>query len=265
MNALTVTSRVTTGLAYNTGYYWRANATNAGWHLALVGHGRVHDHRRHSRRGDPLGTHNLVGQPADSAYPELELGGQCRYLRPPGGDRLDLRKYRHLPERAHRDHQGGQRPQLEHEAVLAGERNGHRRHRHLVIGWNFTTIIDTPGVPVLAAPSTGANNLQPSLTFSWSTMTGAASYNLQIATSSAFGTTVISQSGITTASCAVSGLANSASFFWEVSATNVGGTSSWSGVGALPPSLPRREPRYSPPRPAEAPACRPPLRSPGER
>ena len=96
--------------------------------------------------------------------------------------------------------------------------------------WSFTVIIDTPAVPVLSAPAAAAVNLAPSLTMSWGAVTGAASYSLQVATASDFSTTVVSQSGITTASHPVSGLASGTTFFWEVNATNVGGASAWSIV-----------------------------------
>jgi hypothetical protein len=96
--------------------------------------------------------------------------------------------------------------------------------------WSFTTIIATPIAPTLALPSNNATNQLTSPTLSWSTVAGATTYNVLVSSASNFSSTVSSQSGVAGLSVTVSGLANGASYYWEVSATNTGGTSAWSGV-----------------------------------
>jgi hypothetical protein len=96
--------------------------------------------------------------------------------------------------------------------------------------WSFTTIIALPGAPVLASPSNNVTNQLTAVTLNWSTATGATSYNVLVSTSASFTTTVSSQSGVAGLSASVSGLANSTPYYWEVSATNAGGTSAWSSV-----------------------------------
>jgi hypothetical protein len=96
--------------------------------------------------------------------------------------------------------------------------------------WSFTTIIATSGAPTLVSPTDSATNQATSPTLSWSTVTGAASYNILVSSVSNFGSTVSSQTGLTTLFATVSGLANAALYYWEVNATNAGGTGVWSSV-----------------------------------
>ncbi len=87
-----------------------------------------------------------------------------------------------------------------------------------------------PSAPILASPANNATNQPTSPTLSWGAVTGAASYSILVSASSGFGTTVTSQTGITGLTATVGGLANNTVYYWEVNATNVGGTSAWSGV-----------------------------------
>jgi hypothetical protein len=110
---------------------------------------------------------------------------------------------------------------------------------------SFMTIIAAPAAPSLSAPSSGAPNQAINLTLSWASGSGAApvSYGVMVSTSSAFGTTVFSQTGITATSVAPTGLANGLTYYWKVNATNQGGSSAYSSVasfGVIPlaPSAP---------------------------
>ena len=93
--------------------------------------------------------------------------------------------------------------------------------------WSFGTIIATPS---LSSPANGARRQATSLTMNWGMVTGATSYSIQIATVSTFASTVSSQTGVTDTSLSLTGLANSTTYYWEVNATNGGGTSGWSSV-----------------------------------
>ncbi len=110
--------------------------------------------------------------------------------------------------------------------------------------WSFTTVAPPPppAVPVLAAPSDGATGIATNPTLTWNASTGATSYRVQVSTSSAFTTTVVDQSNITTTSYAVSSLATNTIYYWHVNATNSGGTSAystaWSFTTVAPPPPP---------------------------
>jgi hypothetical protein len=102
-------------------------------------------------------------------------------------------------------------------------------------GWtaamSFTTIVAAPSAPVLTAPASGATGVAVSPTLSWTAATGAASYEVQVSTSSAFTTTVFDQAGITATSQAVTpALANGTVYYWRANATNAGGTSGWTAA-----------------------------------
>jgi large repetitive protein len=94
--------------------------------------------------------------------------------------------------------------------------------------WSFTTIIAAPSVPLLTAPSNGAVNQATSLTLSWGSVTGASSYRVQVATDNSFNNLVVDDANVVLTSKQISGLSNSTQYFWRVSASNLGGTSSYS-------------------------------------
>jgi len=87
-----------------------------------------------------------------------------------------------------------------------------------------------PPVPTLSSPTDGATGVATKPTLSWNASTGATSYTLQVSTSSSFSSFAVNQSGINTTSYAVSGLANSTTYYWRVNATNSNGTSDWSSI-----------------------------------
>ena len=96
--------------------------------------------------------------------------------------------------------------------------------------WSFTTAAPPPppAPPVLASPVNGATGVPSNPMLTWNTSTGATSYRVQVSTDAAFGTTVVDRSGLTAASCSVTGLAPNTRYYWHVNATNGGGTSAYS-------------------------------------
>jgi hypothetical protein len=90
--------------------------------------------------------------------------------------------------------------------------------------------VQIPSAPTLSSPANNATAVSQSPTLSWNASTGAASYTLQVSTSSGFGTMVVNQTGITAASYGISGLSASTTYYWRVRATNSAGTSSWSST-----------------------------------
>ncbi len=91
---------------------------------------------------------------------------------------------------------------------------------------SFTTVMAAPAAPVLTAPADNAANVAVNPTLTWSTVSGAALYRVQVSTSNIFTTTIIDYSG-STATKSISGLSNSTKYYWRVLASNAGGISSW--------------------------------------
>ncbi len=96
--------------------------------------------------------------------------------------------------------------------------------------FSFQTTTSAPSInsPPLISPPSGATGVSISPTLTWSGVSGASSYNLQISTSSSFSTLTVNQNGITTTSEQVSGLNSGAIYYWRVSASNSSGISGWS-------------------------------------
>jgi Domain of unknown function (DUF5011) len=92
---------------------------------------------------------------------------------------------------------------------------------------SFTTIVGGPAIPVLTAPADNATNVPVALTLGWNTVTGAATYRVQVSTGNTFATIYAQDSTLTTGSKAISGLSNNTKYYWRVNATNAGGTSAW--------------------------------------
>ena len=80
---------------------------------------------------------------------------------------------------------------------------------------SFTTALPAP---TLAAPANAATGISITPTLSWNAASGAASYRLQVSRNSNFSTLLINQSGITSTSQAITGLARNTRYYWRVSA-----------------------------------------------
>jgi subtilisin family serine protease len=105
---------------------------------------------------------------------------------------------------------------------------------------NFGTVppLPAPAVPVLSSPAANATGQSLSPTLSWAAATAAASYNLQVSTSSTFATTLVDLTGLNTTSRTLSVLANSTVYYWRVSSTNSVGTSAWSTARSFTTTAP---------------------------
>ena len=106
----------------------------------------------------------------------------------------------------------------------------------VVSNWSASSIFTTvpaqqpPGAPSLSSPADGASGQPTTLTLTWNSSGGANTYHLQLATSASFTSTLIDDSNIAGTSRQVGGLANGATYYWRVSATNNAGSSAWSGA-----------------------------------
>ena len=85
-----------------------------------------------------------------------------------------------------------------------------------------------PGIPALSAPSNGALNQPATLTLSWSSVSSATSYGVQVSTALNFGSTLFGQVGLTATSYAIGSLPDGTTYYWRANAGNTEGTSNWS-------------------------------------
>lgn len=104
-------------------------------------------------------------------------------------------------------------------------------------GPSFTTLAtppppppSPPSPPSLTSPANGATGVALSTTLQWSSVSGATSYNVQVSDKSNFSSLIDEASGISGTSKSISGLSNSTKYYWRVSATNAGGTGSYSAT-----------------------------------
>ncbi|MFN4255730.1 MAG: reprolysin-like metallopeptidase, partial [Saprospiraceae bacterium] len=85
--------------------------------------------------------------------------------------------------------------------------------------------------PALTAPANNATGVSNLPTFTWGAVVGVASYDLEVSTSAGFGTTVISQTGLTAATyTATTALNNNTLYYWRVRGQNACGAGTWSAV-----------------------------------
>lgn len=110
--------------------------------------------------------------------------------------------------------------------------------------WSFATVPPAPGGFALAAPADASPGVSTMPTYSWNASADAASYTLQVSTSSAFGTFAVNQSGISgTSAQPAPVLGYSTLYYWRVFADNVTGSTlslgaPWSFTTGPPPPGP---------------------------
>ena len=90
-----------------------------------------------------------------------------------------------------------------------------------------------PGVPALGNPVADAVFQNVSLPLSWTAVTGAASYHVQVSTSASFAPLVADDSGITQLYWNVGPLKNSTVYHWRVRAKDADGVGDWSVARAF--------------------------------
>ena len=99
---------------------------------------------------------------------------------------------------------------------------------HLTAFGGITAVTtNAPEPPLLVAPANGVTDAPTNPLLAWNASPGASSYHVQISTDPGFATTVIDRSDLAVTSLSVSGLSGNTQYFWHVSATSSGGTSSY--------------------------------------
>ena len=84
------------------------------------------------------------------------------------------------------------------------------------------------GTPLLIAPAYGQDEVSVTPELSWTTISGATAYQLQVATDNAFENLVVDEDNVSTTSITLPELEDDMMFYWRVAATNGTLTSSWS-------------------------------------
>ncbi|MFA5794468.1 MAG: fibronectin type III domain-containing protein [Candidatus Brocadiia bacterium] len=95
--------------------------------------------------------------------------------------------------------------------------------------WSFVTNISPPLGPVLSLPSDSAANISVNPTLTWDSSSTATSYQLQVAVDDGFSGLICDQSNIEN-TFYVPALSNSTVYYWRVRASNAGGTGAWSVI-----------------------------------
>lgn len=106
-----------------------------------------------------------------------------------------------------------------------------------------TVIPVTPAAPALVSPANSAVDLIVTPTLNWSSVYGATTYGVTVATDPGFTNIVIDQSGLVTPTyTVVTPLNNSTMYYWHATATNIAGTSipsadwNFTTIIAIPPA-----------------------------
>jgi fibronectin type 3 domain-containing protein len=96
--------------------------------------------------------------------------------------------------------------------------------------WSFTTgsSCPAPSAPSLISPPNNATDIALRPTFSWSSVSGATSYTIQVSISSSFSTYVVSQPATVTFYTLSSDLTENTMYYWRVRAESSCGSSEWS-------------------------------------
>ena len=96
--------------------------------------------------------------------------------------------------------------------------------------WDFTTVLDTPGVSVPLLPLMGTQNLPSTPTVIWSKAPLAFSYTLELSRNSSMVPIELTIPGITDTATQVGPLQNNTQYFWRVKGTNTLGTGQPSAI-----------------------------------
>ena len=92
-----------------------------------------------------------------------------------------------------------------------------------------TSPVGTLATPVLIAPANSATGVLSGATLSWHSDANAASYDLQVSTSSTFtGGMLVDQTGLTDTTYTLPAIAGTTVYFWHVKAENADGPSAYS-------------------------------------
>lgn len=93
-----------------------------------------------------------------------------------------------------------------------------------------TSASTTLSAPTLTSPAYGATGQALSIALSWSAVTNASSYHVQVARNSSFSNLTVDDSSLTTATYTLSSLLSGTTYYWKVQAKSSSAVSSYSSV-----------------------------------
>jgi len=102
--------------------------------------------------------------------------------------------------------------------------------------FSFSTALPAPAVPPLISPADGATGVALNPTLSWSAVSFASSYRIQVATDSGFSSVILDQTQTSTS--AAPSLAVSTTYYWHVRAQNATGNSAYAATRSFTTSPP---------------------------
>ncbi len=91
--------------------------------------------------------------------------------------------------------------------------------------FSFVYANSPPALPLLQSPANDAQDQQLSVLLDWTTVVGASSYRVQVATDSNFAFLILDDSTVTGTSHLISSLAHNQQYYWRVQAQNTAGES----------------------------------------
>jgi len=95
--------------------------------------------------------------------------------------------------------------------------------------WSFT-IVSTPAAPSLSSPPNASETDDTTPTFSWSSVSGATSYRIQVDDDFGFSSPEIDQTTSSTSYTPGSELPDGDTYYWQVQASNSCGSGPWPAV-----------------------------------
>jgi hypothetical protein len=85
-----------------------------------------------------------------------------------------------------------------------------------------------PDIPAVVSPVNLSTTQPVNITLSWNQSANAATYGIQVSTTSSFATFVINETGLINPTKSQTGLSQGTTYYWRINATNTSGTSQWS-------------------------------------
>ena len=85
-----------------------------------------------------------------------------------------------------------------------------------------------PDIPAVVSPVNLSTTQPVNITLSWNQSANAATYGIQVSTTSSFATFVINENGLINPTKSLTGLSQGTTYYWRINATNTSGTSQWS-------------------------------------
>jgi hypothetical protein len=85
-----------------------------------------------------------------------------------------------------------------------------------------------PDIPAVVSPVNLSITQPVNITLNWNQSANAATYGIQVSTTSSFATFIVNETGLINPNKALTSLNQGTTYYWRINATNTSGTSQWS-------------------------------------